>query len=90
MRGDTLAQVGGLALRARARDLGISDGTAPADEAYLGFHLPAGNGRLAVVARLELQADGAGAHVGDGQVGRRAGQLWGWHQSDIFRAGRKK
>lgn len=70
---------------ARARDLGISDGTAPADEAYLGFHLPAGNGRLAVVARLELQADGAGAHVGDGQVGRRAGQLWGWRQSDIFR-----
>lgn len=34
--------------------------------ACLGFHDPSGDGGLAVVTGLELQADGPGSDVGDG------------------------
>lgn len=42
---------------------------------HLGYHLPTGDGGLAIVAGFELQRDGAWADVGDGHVGGRAGQL---------------
>lgn len=42
---------------------------------YLGLHLPAGDGGLAIVAWLEEQRDGAWPDVGDGQVGGRTGEL---------------
>lgn len=42
----------------------------------LGLDHPTGNGGLAVVTGFELQGDGAGPDVGDGQVGWRTGQFW--------------
>lgn len=39
---------------------------------HLGFHLPAGYGGFAIVARFELQGDGTWADVGNRHVGRRA------------------
>lgn len=44
--------------------------------AHLGLHLPTRDGRLAIVARFELQGDGAWADVGDGHVGGRTRKLW--------------
>jgi len=42
---------------------------------HLSLHLPTGNGGFAVIARFELQGDGAGADVGNCHVGRGARKL---------------
>lgn len=55
---------------------------AAGSRAYLGLHQPAGDGGLPIIARPELQGHGAGADVGNAQVGGRPWEFWktGWER----------
>lgn len=43
---------------------------------YLGLYQPAGDGGFAIIAWPELQGHGAGADVGNAQVGGRPWEFW--------------
>lgn len=58
--------------------------------AHLGFHLPARNGGFAIVARFELQGDGARADVGNCHVGWRTGELCDGTERKVRRRQRQR
>lgn len=58
--------------------------------AHLGFHLPARNGGFAIVARFELQGDGARADVGNCHVGWRTRKLCDGAERKVKRRQRER
>lgn len=56
----------------------------PSDRPYLGLHQPAGDGGFPIVAWPELQGHGAGANIGNAQIGGGPWQFWkrktGWER----------
>lgn len=65
-------------------------GRLPSSGLYLGLHQPAGDGRLPIIAWPELQGHGAGADVGNAQVGGGPREFWKRKAGQGRRSGEKK